>query len=347
MHEKLLHLLNSTWFVILQIAIIWIVTFVLIHFSLKLEKKYISKLRINEKLHRLFFFATKVCFVLLGTSLTLLLVSDFTSWGGTHSALFAGFSVKITIVSFSIIVAVILSQYLQRYFSQALSHSMIDKTLHTLILTLSQIIYYLILILVMFNVLGISTHVFIAGLSAVGVAFALAIKDNLANITSGLSIILTKPFTSNDYIQVGEVTGLVKEIRLAHTTLVTYDNTHIFIPNSDLSTSKLLNYSASPIRRLDMFFSIGYTNDYFKAKALIFDVARSYDKLIEDEEHTLYVGMSEQAESAIIITCRCWVLWDDYYDYKLYMLENVKVAFDNNGINIPYKQLDVHLHNSN
>ena len=347
MQEKLLHLFNSTWFVILQIAIIWIVTLLASYYSVKIEKKHISKLKIPEKLHKLFYFVTKICFILLGISFTLLIVSKFSSWLGSHAMLFTNFSFKISLSFFLLIAAIILLQPLQRCITQALNSSVIDKTLHSLILTILQIIYYLILILIIFNILGISPSVFIAGLSAVGVAFALAVKDNLANITSGLSIILTKPFASNDYIQVGEVTGLVKEINLAYTTLVTYDNTHIFIPNSDLSKSKLINYSTSPIRRLDLFFSIGYTNDYFKAKELIFNVARTFDKLIEDEEHTLYVGMSEQAESAIIITCRSWVLWDNYYDFKLFMLENVKVAFDNNGINIPYKQLDVHLHNAN
>ena len=125
------------------------------------------------------------------------------------------------------------------------------------------------------------------------------------------------------------------------TVLTTPDNKRISLPNDSVSKANVINYSAEPNRRLDLVFTIGYNDDYDKARAVIEKVIRDCPLALEDPAPV--VRMSGHGASSIEITTRVWVKNADYYELKFQMYEKVKKAFDQNGISIPYNQLDVHI----
>ena len=174
---------------------------------------------------------------------------------------------------------------------------------------------------------------------AAGAAIALALRDSLANVAGGFMIIITKPFSKDDLIDVGEVSGKVEKIDLFLTTLKTYDNKTITIPNGLINTSILVNHSKESRRRVDCTFSIGYGNDIGKAKEILAAVCDACPDIIK--EPAPVIGVANHGDSAVIMDVKAWCETDDYWDVKYFLEENVKIAFDEHDIEIPYPQMDV------
>ena len=188
--------------------------------------------------------------------------------------------------------------------------------------------------LVTAETLGIKASSLIALFSAVG----LAVKDFLSNMTDGF-LLLIIPLTKGDFIETNSVSGMVENITLFYTTLKTPDNKKIFIPNGEISTAKIINYSAEETRRLDMVFSISYNDDLSAAKQILADLVAAPGLALEDPAPAYVV--TEHAASAINIGVRVWV--KAYWALNFYMNEQVKLAFDRAHLTIPFNQLDVHI----
>ena len=153
--------------------------------------------------------------------------------------------------------------------------------------------------------------------------------------------IVTKPFNRDDYIDIGNVSGKVKDIDLFITTLMTYDNKTITVPNGLVNTSILINHSKEDIRRVDCKFNIGYSSDIVLAKQLMKDICDRSDMVLEDPEPV--IGVSDHGESAVIMDLLAWCHTDDYWTLKYFLEEEVKHVFDENNIAIPYPQMDIHI----
>ncbi len=190
--------------------------------------------------------------------------------------------------------------------------------------------------------LGIPVTSLLTVLAAVGAAVALAIRDNLANLASGVVLLFTKPFKAGDYIEIGDLGGTVTEIELMQTYLDTPGNTRIAVPNTKMMTETLVNYSAHDCRRQDMVFSISYENDLLQAKALLTELVESHP-LVLKEPAPPRVVVTEYAASSINLTAQLWCSSSEYWNLRFDLNEKVKALFDQNGIVIPYNQLDVHL----
>lgn len=240
------------------------------------------------------------------------------------------------------VVGLVLIRYLLRFLGQVLLRSHIDLTFHGFIKSISKILLFMILIILCVGMLGLNTAPLIAALGAVGLAASLAIKDSLSNFASGISLLSTKPFAVGDYVEIGGTGGTVKEINLFHTVLTTADNKRIFIPNATVSTSQLVNYSAEPTRRLDLTFSIGYQDSIEKARALLLGLVAQSGLALEEPAPPA-VLVSEQGAHSIQLVCRVWVDSPNYWELRFFLLEQAKLAFDREGISIPFNQLDVHL----
>ena len=223
-----------------------------------------------------------------------------------------------------------------------LKHSKIDTLLHSIILSTLKILMLVFIAIAVVDALGIPTTSLVTALGAVGLAISLAVKDSIASLAGGIIILITKPFTIGDYVEIDSTGGTVREMGLFDTILTTPDNKRITLPNDIVSKAKITNYSSEPLRRLDLTFSIGYNDDYSRAKALIEEVVKQNPLAQKTPEPV--VRMTEHAASSINIVCRVWVENANYYELRFTLLEEVKKAFDSNGINIPYNQLDVHLH---
>lgn len=192
---------------------------------------------------------------------------------------------------------------------------------------------------------GIDTSGITALIASLGVGIGLAVNGALANLAGGVLIIVTRPFRIDDYIEAQGVSGTVEDIHMVCTKLRTPDNKVIYVPNGSLANGNIINYSEKPQRRVDFDFFISYENDFNAAKSIIMDICSSHELVLDDPAP--FVRVAEHAESGIKITARVWTKNEDYWTVNFDILESVKQAFDENGIEIPYNQLDVRLKNVN
>ena len=216
----------------------------------------------------------------------------------------------------------------------------------TLIKFLENIVYYALMIIVLLTALGklgVETTSFLAILGAAGLAIGLALKDSLGNFASGVMIILFKPFKVDDTVTAGGVTGTVKEVGIFNSIFVTADNQKIIVPNGAITTGSITNVNAYEIRRIDLIIGVDYKDDIKKAKEVLTNVATSNEKVLVDKG--ISVVVSELATSSVNFTINVWVKTSDYSEVKFYLLENIKLSFDKEGISIPYPQQDVHHYN--
>ncbi len=184
----------------------------------------------------------------------------------------------------------------------------------------------------------------IAAVGAAGVTAGLALKDSLSNVASGALIIFTHPFRVGDYLLVqgqNGVEGTVKRIEIMFTTLASFDNKEIVIPNSSLTASTIINYTAMETRRIDLNYSISYSQNIAAVKQVLQKLVDENEKILRDPAPLIAVG--EHKDSCVNMVVKIWCACDDYWPLYYEMQEKVKLAFDEQGISIPFPQLDVHL----
>lgn len=192
------------------------------------------------------------------------------------------------------------------------------------------------------GMLGIEMTSFIAILASVGLAVGMALSGTLQNFAGGVMILLFKPFKVGDFIDAQGHMGSVHEIQIFNTILKTPDNKTIIIPNGGLSNSSMTNYSTEDRRRVDWTFGIAYGDDVDKAKMLIKKLCDADARIQKDPE--LFIAVSELADSSVNFAVRAWVNTSDYWAVFFELNENVYKTFSKEGVNIPFPQMDVHVH---
>ena len=226
--------------------------------------------------------------------------------------------------------------------SKRLEKASIDKSLSKLLVKALKITFYVVAVISALGALNIPTTGLIAAMSAAAVAVSLAIKDSLSNISGGIFLLITRPFATDDLVEIAGYVGKIKEIQLIHTVLLTYDNREVIIPNSAIISSTIVNMSKESRRRVDLVFSISYGDDPEKAKAVMLKTALSHPKVISKPDEP-FARVCAHSASSVDIALKVWCLADDYWDVYFDMLEQVKAAFDKNDISVPFNQLDVHI----
>lgn len=248
-------------------------------------------------------------------------------------------SLIILIVSFRIIN--LISRKIEKKQFKGNHH---DKTLIKVLSYMFKVGAKILIAICLVGYLGIDTSGLTALVTSLGVCAGLAVNGALANLAGGIIIIFTRPFKLDDYIEVeGSVAGTVEDIQIVCTKLRTPDNKVVYVPNGTLSNANIINYSEKPTRRVDFSFSISYDNDFEKAKSLVLDICTSHPLALSDPAPM--VRVSEHGPSSVNLTARVWSNNEDYWTVKFDILEAVKKSFDENGISIPYNQLDVHVKN--
>jgi small conductance mechanosensitive channel len=197
------------------------------------------------------------------------------------------------------------------------------------------------LIISVLGMLGVEMTSFIAILGAAGLAVGMALSGTLQNFAGGVVILLFKPYRVNDFIEAQGYTGVVKEIQIFTTILLTPDNKTVIIPNGSLATGSLINYSAEPTRRVDFSYGIAYGDSVQKAREIIMGVIATDDRILKDPEP--FIGLGELADSSVNLSTRVWVKTEDYWGVFFTMNEKVYEALDQGGISIPFPQVDVHM----
>lgn len=190
--------------------------------------------------------------------------------------------------------------------------------------------------------LGVEMTSFVAILGAAGLAVGMALSGTLQNFAGGVMILIFKPFKVGDVIQAQGYTGSVAEIQIFNTILKTPDNKTIIIPNGGLSTGSMVNFSTEARRRVDWTIGIGYGDDVDKAKSVIQGMIDTDSRILKDPAP--FIAVSELADSSVNFTVRAWVEAGDYWGVFFDMNENVYKTFDKEGLNIPFPQMDVHVH---
>lgn len=190
--------------------------------------------------------------------------------------------------------------------------------------------------------LGVQTTSFIAILGAAGLAIGLALQGSLANFAAGVLMIIFRPFKSGDFIDAAGTAGTVEEIQLFTTKMRTPDNKTIIIPNAQITSGTITNFSARDTRRLDLVFGVSYGDDLDQVKRVIHEVLAGEPRLLKDPEPT--VGVLKLGDSSVDFAVRPWVGSDDYWPVFFDLQEAMKKRFDKERISIPFPQRDVHLH---
>ena len=231
---------------------------------------------------------------------------------------------------------------LNKLLAKILEKRQVEASLSTFVKSLVNITLTLLLIIVVIGVLGIETSSFIALFASAGVAIGMALSGTLQNFAGGVMILLFKPFKVGDTIEAQGQSGTVREIQIFNTILATPDNKIIIIPNGGLSTGLMKNYSREATRRVDWEFGIAYGDDYTKAKAVIARLLDADGRVLKDPAY--FIALTSLGESSVNIVVRAWVNAGDYWGVYFDMNEQVYKTFAEENLNIPFPQLDVHLH---
>ena len=216
-----------------------------------------------------------------------------------------------------------------------------DPGIRTFLTSFVTIGLYAVLVIVMATLLGIPATSLITILASAGVAVGLALQGALSNFAGGLMLLLFRPFKVGDYIEASGEAGTVAEITVVYTVLLTPDNKRITIPNGGLTNAVIENYSAEELRRVDLTISADYSNDMEQVKALMTKLAEEHPLALA--EPAPQVRVKEHGQDGLTYVVRTWCKSEDYWTVYFDMTESIKKAFDENGIKIPYPQMDVHL----
>lgn len=223
-----------------------------------------------------------------------------------------------------------------------MSKSDISPSLQPFLRSLLGATLKVLLVISVLSLVGIPTTSFVAVMGAAGLAVGMALSGTLQNFASGVMILTLKPFKVGDFIEAAGQVGVVNEIQIFSTIIKTGDNKVIIIPNNKLSNDTVVNYSIEEKRRVDMTFGIGYGDNADKAKTLLQSLIAADDRVLKDPEP--FIAVTSLGASSVDITIRMWVNASDYWPVYHQMNETVYNEFDKAGLNIPYPQMDIHVH---
>ena len=220
-----------------------------------------------------------------------------------------------------------------------LAKTEMDDIVVNFIATLTQAVLWVVVIMIVLSAIGVDTSSVLTVLATCGVAIALALKDSLGNIAGGILVITSKNFGKGDFIEVAGKAGVVQDVGLLYTTILTPDNQVVTIPNGALTTNSVSNYNRAGSRRVDMDFGIAYKSDIAKAKEVIAAMAAEDPRVFKDPAP--FVAVDKYQDNAVVFAFRVYCASADYWDVKFALQDKVKDTLAANGIAVPSRHLDV------
>jgi small conductance mechanosensitive channel len=218
----------------------------------------------------------------------------------------------------------------------------VDDTLTRFVASLTRIGLLLIVFIAALGSLGVQTTSLVAVLGAAGLAIGFALQSSLANFASGVMLIIFRPFTTGDYVEIAGTSGSVQAVHIFNTVLNTPDNKRVIVPNGKITGDTITNYSAQEKRRIDLVFGIGYGDDLRRAKTVLEEILRADSRILDDPAPV--VAVLELADSSVNFAVRPWIKTADYWAVYFDLTEKIKLTFDEKGISIPFPQRDIHLY---
>tara|TARA_R110002167_G_scaffold8989_5_gene41225 strand:+ start:1773 stop:2597 length:825 start_codon:yes stop_codon:yes gene_type:complete len=251
-------------------------------------------------------------------------------------------SINIVMALIIYVIGRIIVKILVNFFGKIMARSKYDDMLVDFVKAILNAILMLFVIVASLDRLGVDTTSLVAILGAAGLAIGLSLQGSLQNFAAGVMLLVFRPFKAGDFVEAGGTAGVVKSISIFTTIMTTPDNKEIIVPNGSIYGGNITNFSAKPTRRVDMVIGISYDSDLRKAKAILNEMVAADERILKDPEPK--VAVSELADSSVNFIVRPWVASADFWAVKWDFTEAVKLRFDQEGIIIPYPQMDVHLH---
>jgi small conductance mechanosensitive channel len=233
------------------------------------------------------------------------------------------------------------ARFVRSLVRRSLTRASVDQTLVRFISSMAYVVGMALVVIAALGRLGVNTTSFAAVIAAAGLAIGLAFQGTLSNFAAGVLLIVFRPFKVGDYVEAGGVSGSVDAVQIFTTVLNTPDNRRVVVGNAAVMGGPITNYSANDTRRLDMVFGIAYDDDIRKASRLLKGILADHESVLAEPEST--VAVLELADSSVNFAVRPWVKTADYGTVRSDLTERIKVAFDAEGISIPFPQQDVHL----
>ncbi len=247
---------------------------------------------------------------------------------------------KFLLAIITLIVGLWLIKFLKKATKKTFEKRDVDLSLRKFLITIIDIGLKILLLISVISMIGVALTSFIALLGAIGLAIGMALSGTLQNFAGGVVILSLKPLKVGEFIEANGIMGTVEEIQIFNTVLKTPENQIVFMPNGNLSTTAITNYSRENTRRMDLTFGIGYDDDIDKAKKVLEDIIEGDERILQDPEPMIAVKTLN--DSSVDLLLRMWFKNEDYWGFYWEIWEKVKKAFDAQGITIPYPQQDVH-----
>ena len=241
------------------------------------------------------------------------------------------------------VIGIIISLIAVSLTRKAMQRKKVDPSLVAFITRCVRLLIYAFTLLAAMSALHISITGIVAFFSAAAAAVALALKDRLNDIASGIVILFTKPFVPGDFIEFSKYSGFVQKIDVMHTNIRTYGGTNVIIPNSVISNAEVNNYTTHPQIRVNITVPVPYDADIKQVQQILAKVIEDTDHVLDDESYPKTVRLEKFGDSALEFSVRCYCEYKDYWTVYYALMEGIKNTLDENKIAIPYNQLDVHV----
>ena len=255
----------------------------------------------------------------------------------------APFCIKLVFALIVLIGGLVLTRLLVKLLKKSHGINRLEKSALGFIISFTKISLNVLVIISAAMILGFPAASVVTVLASAGMAIGLAMQGALSNLAGGIMLVIFKPFKVGDYIKTNGNEGTVTDISVFYTTLTMLDNRCVTLPNGTLTNSVIENRTANDMRRIDLTFSVAYSSDIDKVRAVLLDAAKNDEKVLAEPEPIAV--LEQQNKSSVDFTLRAWCKTDDYLDTYYRLNEQVKLNFDENKIEIPFEQLDVHIDN--
>lgn len=242
-----------------------------------------------------------------------------------------------------IFIGIKLTGLLIKLAKRGFDRSRIDESVAGFLLSVLRIVGYILVFITAATIVGIEVTSFVAILTTASMAIGLALQGALSNLAGGMLILLLKPFKVGDYIVEGSNEGTVVSIDIFYTRLLTHDNRLVVIPNGLLTNNSLVNVTSEAKRKLEVTISVAYNTDLKRMKEVVYGILSEDDRILDSEPKDIFISSFD--DSGMTIAIRAWVATSDYWNTLWDLREHVKLAFDENGIEIPYNRLEVDMRN--
>ena len=251
---------------------------------------------------------------------------------------------KIIMIVILVIVCLIAVKIILKIFDRCIKKTKMNTLVFKIVRIALKILLLFVVVTIVLSSFGISITSLVAALSIVGVALSLAVQDFLSNVFGGIQIISNNPFNEGDYVEAGGESGSVREVGLFYTKLDTPDKKLIQIPNSKIANDSIINYSSSPIRRVEFLVSASYDDDTEKVRAVLLELINAHPMVLQEEEEKLPVAhVKEFRDNDILYVARAWCNNENYWTVYFDIMDAIKPTFEKKGISFSYPHVNVHM----